>query len=111
MPATFLPHAPKPAARKAPAIVAGDQPKSVSAHRVMLETSDTTGAEQDYRWCYAPEFVNAASDLTTHASAAPDLVVIARLGYAGNEVPAPMTACLTADPALRQVAKLAIDTR
>ncbi len=111
MPATLLPHAPKPAARKAPAIAAGDQPKSVSAHQVMLVASDTTGTEQDYRWCYASVFLDVASGITTRAGAAPDLVVIARLGYAGNEVPAPMTACLTADPALRQVAKLAIDTR
>ena len=60
---------------------------------------------QDNRWCHA------VLPAATGTDASPDLVIVARLPYAGSELPSPTNACLTAEPALRHLAKLGIDAR
>jgi hypothetical protein len=40
------------------------------------------------------------------ADAAPGLLIVARLAYAGSEPLLPTNACLAAEPALRQLARL-----
>jgi hypothetical protein len=58
----------------------------------------------NHRWCDA----SVAMSSTLEPGAVPDLVFLVRAHYSGREVPLPIGACLTAEPALRQVAKLAI---
>jgi hypothetical protein len=53
--------------------------------------------EQD--WCHSVLVERRAS------AAAPNLTFVARLFYAGNEMPWPMSACLTAEPSLIAVAR------
>jgi hypothetical protein len=57
-----------------------------------------------HRWCDA----SLPMTLTLEPGAVPDLVFFVRAHYSGHEVPPPIGACLTAEPALRQVAKFAI---
>ncbi|SRR5581483_205606 len=64
------------------------------------------GSEQDYRWCTAPGTAGG-----TGGDASPELIVIARLPYSSAEWPGEATACLTAEPALRHVARLGIEPR
>jgi hypothetical protein len=53
--------------------------------------------EQD--WCHSVLVERTA------AAAAPNLTFVARLFYAGNEMPWPMSACFTAEPSLKAVAR------
>jgi hypothetical protein len=57
-----------------------------------------------HRWCDA----SIPMSLTLEPDAVPDLVFFVRAHYSGREEPPPIGACLTAEPVLRQVAKLAI---
>ena len=115
--AASLPRAAKRTVVKAAALVAqqpqvrqligaGGWSKSANDHREVTVTSGGTATEQDYRWCYAPVVVAAAS-----STPVPDLIFVARLPYAGSEVPSAATACLTAELALRHAATLGIDVR
>jgi hypothetical protein len=85
-----------------PPIEPSDSRKAEHEHPVIVAVSQLTMPEQDYRWCAAPDAVSAAS---------PDLVFVARLGYADSDPLPSASACLTAEPALRHVAKLGIDPR
>jgi len=85
-----------------PPIEPSDSREAERERPVTVSVSQVTMPEQDYRWCAVPDAVSDAS---------PDLVFVARLGYADSEPLPSASACLTAEPALRHVAKLGIDPR
>ena len=118
MHAPSLVQAPKPVFAKAAALVsparsrppahADELREGGHERQIVIATSSMTLAEQDHRWCEPSEAVAAAS---AASAVSPDLAFVARLGYADAEMPSSGTACLTAEPALRQIAKFGIDAR
>jgi len=87
---------------------ADDQREAGHERQMVVVTSSVTSAEQDYRWCDTSDAVGTASAVS---DVSPNLAFVARLGYADAEVPLSTTACLTAEPALRHIAKFGIDAR
>jgi len=81
------------------------KPRSAVHGRLSMATIHEPRTGQDNRWCHA------VLPAPTGMDASPDLVIVARLPYAGSELPSPTYACLTAEPALRHLAKLGIDAR
>jgi hypothetical protein len=90
-----------------------------SLHRPFIVSSAktptvaTSEAQQRFgRMAHVPTAFDSAQDwchsvpvLRTAAAAAPTLTFVARLFYAGNEMPWPMSACFTAEPSLKAVAR------
>jgi hypothetical protein len=112
--AASLPRTAKPTATKAAAFVVPApvrQPArkdELGDHsRVADITNGATTNEQDCRWCVASASVDAIPGVPV---VTPTLILVARLHYAPREIPLP-SACLTTEPALRQVAKLGIHVR
>jgi hypothetical protein len=85
-----------------PPIEPSDSREAEHERPATVAMSQVTMPEQDYRWC-------AAADAGSGVS--PDLVFVARLGYADSELLPSASACLTAEPALRHVAKFGLDVR
>jgi hypothetical protein len=79
------------------------QPISLFKNWTLAVTYGRLGGEQDYQWCHAAISTAAAS-----RAAAPELILTARHHYVGGDVASKMRACLTAEPALQYVAKLAL---
>jgi hypothetical protein len=97
-----------PPARSRPTVHSDDQREGGHERQMLVVTSNVTLAEQDYRWCETSDAVGAASALS---DVSPNLAFVARLGYTDAEMPPSASACLTAEPALRHIAKFGIDAR
>jgi hypothetical protein len=95
---------PRPAPRAKPDEVA-QAPTPALQHGRWLEAERLPWAERPDRWCHAAETDAAEQDI------APDLVVVTRLSYDfGSAIP-PTNACLSDEPALRQLAKVGVEPR
>lgn len=119
VPTPSLVQAPKPVFAKAAALVPpaarSRPPVHADSHRegghelpMTVVAGSVASAEQDYRWCATSDAVGAAS---ASSDVSPNLAFVARLGYADAEMPPSASACLTAEPALRHIAKFGIDAR
>jgi hypothetical protein len=68
--------------------------------RLTVAIEPLGGAWQDDRWCHS----DLPAAIATNT--APGLLIVARLAYAGSEWSLPTSACLAAEPVLRQLARL-----
>ncbi len=95
---------PRPAPRTEQTEVA-HLPAQPHKHGHWLEGERASWAQRPDRWCHA-----AGAD-AVEPEAAPDLVIVARFAYDPDSAIPPTNACLSDEPALRQLARIGLEPR
>ena len=72
---------------------------SAAQARLWFHTEPMAVGGKEDHWCHA--------DLSAN-NAAPDLLIVTSLAYAGSELPSPTNACFAAEPPLQHLAKLGV---